>query len=46
MKILPTIKVKPQKLTERDREIMDNADLERDQKKVFKKVEGGIEHAG
>ena len=39
-------KIKLQKLIARGRGIMDNANFERDQKKFFKKVEGGTEHVG
>ena len=36
-------KIKLQKLVERGRRIMDNANFERDQKNFFKKVEEGTE---
>ena len=39
-------KIKLQKLFERGRRIMDNANFERDQKNFFKKVEGETEHVG
>ena len=37
-------KIKLQKLIERNRRIMDNANFERDQKNFFKGVERGTEH--
>ena len=39
-------KIKLQKIIEIGRQIMDNANFERDQKYVFKKVEGGTKHVG
>ena len=39
-------KIKLQKLIERGRQILDNANSERDQKNFFKKVDGGTEHVG
>ena len=43
---LGTKKIKIQKLIERGRRILDNANSERDQKNFFKKVEGGTEYVG
>ena len=37
-------KIKLQKLIEKGRGIMDNANFKRDQRNLFKKVEGGAEH--
>ena len=37
-------KIKLQKLVERGKQAMDNANFERDQKNFFKKVEGRTEH--
>ena len=39
-------KVKLQRFIERGRQIMDNANYERDKKNFFKKVEGGTKHVG
>ena len=39
-------KIKLQKIFEIGRQIMDNANFERDQKYIFKKVEGGTKHVG
>ena len=39
-------KVKLQRFIERGSRITDNANLERDQKNFFKKVEGGAKHVG
>ena len=39
-------KIKLQKLIKRSRQIMDNANLKRDKKNFFKKVERGTNHVG
>ena len=39
-------KVKLQRFIERGRQIMDNANYERDKKNFFKKIEGGAKHVG